>query len=122
MGIFSFFKKKKSEVNKISPESKWIVQIVGTTIKTVDYDGIEKSFEIYGIQQIIIETNDSGPWGTDLWWRIFGKDGLLSVPGGATGESEMLENFQRFPNFDNAELIKSMSSTDNAEFVVWQNK
>ena len=122
MGIFSFFKKKQSNTGKLSPESKWIVELTGSVLKTVDYEGLEKSIEVTKIEQIIVETNDSGPWGTDVWWRILTKEGLLSVPGGATGESEMLKNFQAFQEFDNEELINAMSSTDNAEFVVWRNK
>tara|TARA_B110000967_G_C18751764_1_gene493190 strand:+ start:565 stop:927 length:363 start_codon:yes stop_codon:yes gene_type:complete len=120
MGIFSFFKKK--EIKSLSPESKWLVEVNGTEIKTVDYDGLETRIKINEISQIIIETNDSGPWGTDIWWRILGKQGLLAIPGGATGESEMLECFQKFPKFNNEELIKAMSSTNNAEFVCWKNK
>ena len=122
MGIFSFFKKSKENKGNLEPESKWKVEFNGTTIKTTNYDGIESLIEISGIHQILIETNDSGPWGTDVWWRILSKNGTLSVPGGATGESEMLENFQRFPNFNNGQLIKAMSSTENAEFIVWKNK
>ena len=39
MGIFSFFKKK--EIKNLSTESKWLVKVNGTEIKTVDYDGLE---------------------------------------------------------------------------------
>jgi len=120
MGIFSFFKKK--EIENLSLESKWLVEINGTEIRTVDYEGIETKLKINDISQIIIETNDTGPWGTDIWWRILGQQGLLSIPGGATGESEMLENFQKLPEFNNEELIKAMSSTNNAEFICWKNE
>jgi hypothetical protein len=122
MGIFSFFKKNKKDKSSLVPESKWKVEFIETIIKATDYDGIESSIEISGIHQVIIETNDSGPWGTDIWWRILSNSGVLSVPGGASGESEMLENFQRFPNFDNEQLIKAMSSTENTEFIVWKNQ
>lgn len=74
------------------------------------------------MNKIIIETNDTGPWGTDVWWRILSKDGLLSFPGGANGETIILDIFQCFPNFDNKEFIKAMGSVDNAEFIVWKNE
>ncbi|MCL6267188.1 hypothetical protein [Flagellimonas myxillae] len=122
MGLFSFFRKRKKEEGKLQPESKWKVEFKGSTITTTDYDGNEHSIALRVIHQIIIETNDSGPWGTDIWWRILSDDGILSVPGGATGEMEMLKNFQRFPNFDNEQLINAMGSTENAEFVVWKNE
>jgi len=44
MGIFSFFKKK--DIKSLSPESKWLVEVNGTEIKTVDYDGLETKFKI----------------------------------------------------------------------------
>ncbi len=122
MGIFSFFKKKEKDIEKLNPESKWLVEINRTEIRTIDYEGLETKCKINDISQIIIETNDTGPWGTDIWWKILGKEGFLSIPGGATGESEMLENFQKFPGFNNEELIKAMSSTDNAEFICWKNE
>ncbi|WP_024770972.1 hypothetical protein [Aquimarina macrocephali] len=120
MGIFSFFKKKKNDIENFSPESKWLVEINEIEIRTVDYDGLETKLQISDISQIIIETNDTGPWGTGVWWRILGEQIILSIPGGATGESKMLESFQKFPEFNNEELIKAMSSTDNPEFLCWK--
>ena len=122
MRIFSLFKNKKENDNKLLPESKWVVEIIGSSIKAFDYDGNEKSLELNEVNQIIIETNDSGPLGTDVWWKISGKDNSLLVPGGATGETEMLEKFQTFKNFDNEILINAMSSIDNAKFIVWTNE
>lgn len=122
MGIFSFFKKNKKDKSNVEPEAKWKVEFIGTTIRAIDCNGIESSIEVDGIHQTIVETNDTGPWGTDLWWRILPKNGILSVPGGVTGEPKMLENFQGFSNFNNEQLIKAMRSVDNAEFIVWQNK
>lgn len=121
MGIFSFFKKKSYPEN-LSPESKWLVEINEIEIRTIDYDGLETKLQVSDISQIIIETNDSGPWETDVWWRVLGKEIILSIPGGATGESKMLECFQKFPEFNNEELIKAMSSTANAKFSCWKNE
>ena len=121
MGIFSFFK-KKIDTESLSPESKWLVEINEIEIRTVDYDGLETKLQISDIRQIVIETNDTGPWGTDIWWRILGEQIILSIPGGATGESKMLEIFQKFPKFNNEEFIKAMSSTNNSEFLCWKNE
>ena len=122
MRIFSLFKNKEENDKKLLPESKWVVEIIGSSIKSLDYDGNEKSLELNEINQIIIETNDSGPLGTDVWWKILGKDNSLFVPGGATGEIEMLEKFQTLKKFDNEILINAMSSIDNAKFIVWTNE
>ena len=44
MGLFSFFK-NKGDNKKLSPESKWIIEITQSNIKTIDYDGFEESIE-----------------------------------------------------------------------------
>ena len=69
---------------------------------------------------IAIETNDSGPWGSDVIWHV--TDGNLSVhfPMGATGEEVILSAFQRLPGFDNQAMINAMGSTLNDIFVVYK--
>jgi hypothetical protein len=54
---------------------------------------------------------------------LHGRDGIAAcvVPGGATGEQEMLAAFARLPDFDHSQVIKAMGSTRNAIFVCWQN-
>ncbi len=74
------------------------------------------------IDKIIIETNDFGPWNTDVFWKIYNKDKRLKVPLGCRGESIMLEKFQSFPDFDNEKFIEAMSSTENNIFQVWIKK
>lgn len=120
MRLFSFFKKNKESKENLLPESKWIVEFNDDSIKTIDYKAVEKTTKLNAIQKIIIETNDTGPWGTDVWWKIISENEFLTVPGGATGESEMLERFQQLENFDNEQLIAAMTSIENKGFVVWQ--
>jgi hypothetical protein len=68
------------------------------------------------------ETNDSGPWGADVWWILVGNapESGCVYPNGATGEQEALEALQRLPGFDNGQFIEAMTSTENARFVCWQ--
>lgn len=122
MGLFSFFKKKKKDIKNLNFESKWFVEINGDEIRTLNSEGIESTIKTSDIRQILIETNDSGPWRTDIWWRIIGKEELLSIPSGARGESELLEHFQKLPKFNNEEFVKAMCSTDNALFICWEHE
>lgn len=120
MSILNFFKKLSR--SKTNSESEWLVKIDNDMILTKDYEGIERSFNYNEIKEIYIETNDTGPWLTDLWWRVISTNGtILSIPGGATGESEMLEEFQKLSNFDNEKFITAMSSTDNAKFICYES-
>ena len=73
------------------------------------------------VDYVAIETNDSGPWGADVWWLLEGSNNRVSYPQGATGDSEMLEHFPiRFPGFSDATVIQAMGCTSNARFVCWQ--
>ena len=66
-----------------------------------------------------VYTNDTGPWGTDVWFVLRGSDGALAVPQGATGDSELVDRLQKLPGFDNAALIEAMTCTDNRVFRCW---
>ena len=66
-----------------------------------------------------VHTNDSGPWGTDVWFVLRGDHGALAVPQGATGDGELVRRLQELPGFDNAALIDAMTCTDNRVFRCW---
>jgi hypothetical protein len=42
------------------------------------------------------------------------------VPQGAQESTQLLERLQRLPGFDNAALMRAMSSTEEATFVCWR--
>jgi len=73
------------------------------------------------VEQVSVETNDSGPWGADVWWVLSGSGRKCTYPGGATGEQEALAEFpKRFSSFRHEEVIRAMGSTSNAQFICWQ--
>jgi hypothetical protein len=66
---------------------------------------------------IAVETNDSGPWGADVWWCLEGPSSSCSFPLGATGEDAAIAKIrERFPRFE----IRGMNSTSNSRFVCWE--
>lgn len=123
MGLFSKLKDKLFPPSQgLNPESKWVVKISGGTISIVDFQKLDNSIVISEMNDVTIITNDTGPIGIDLWWRLSGNGKLVFVPGGATGEKEMVHRLQKLPDFNNEELIRAMGSTDNAEFLIWTRK
>jgi hypothetical protein len=75
------------------------------------------------VEQISIETNDTGPWGADVWWVLTGTGRRSTYPGGATGEQEALTEFRkRFPQFNEEAFIQAMCCTSNAQFVCWKRE
>lgn len=117
--MFGWFSKKRPA---LQPESKWVVAIDDDLITICDDAGQVRSIAKSDLAGVAIETNDSGPWGADVWWLLFdGTDALAcAFPQGATGEQAAIDHFLALPSFDHGEMIKAMGSTDNALFPVWR--
>jgi hypothetical protein len=116
--MFGWWKKRES----LSPEKKWHVAIKGDLIGVTDDAGEGRSIALALLSGVAIETNDSGPWGADLWWLLFDKDDHLACqfPQGATGEQSVVDQLMALPGFDHGRMIEAMRSTDNAIFPVWR--
>jgi hypothetical protein len=71
---------------------------------------------------VVIETNDSGPWGDDVVWHLLGRDegSGLSIPQSAENFSPLLARLQSLPGFDNAAVIEAMGSTALNAFLCWE--
>jgi hypothetical protein len=79
--------------------------------------GAAQSIAWSDVQRILVKTNDSGPWGADVWWVLEGTTSKCEFPQGATGEDAALAEIRRrFPSFE----VKGMNSVTNATFVCWE--
>jgi hypothetical protein len=103
-------------------EAAWIVTMTDDGIRVTDPTGEVRGIAKDRIAAVIIETNDSGPWGSDFWWLVIGpdKDLACTFPQGATGESEAMGWLMALPRFDHARMIEASASTGNAFFPVWE--
>lgn len=119
MRLFNWFRKRPKA---LYPEALWTVASDGDGVRATDHTGATMFVSDADLSSVAIETNDSGPWGADVWWLLFGMDGQLACafPQGATGENNVIEHLMALPGFDQKELIKAMGSTDNAVFPVWR--
>ncbi|MGR4867143.1 hypothetical protein [Caulobacter sp. LARHSG274] len=104
------------------PEAAYIVSFDGTVIAVSDPDKQMHQLPISDLRGVIIETDDSGPWGADLWWLLFGADDRVAVafPNGATDEQVVIDRLMELPGFDFEAMTRAMSSTDVAVFPVWR--
>ena len=118
--MFGWLRKKAP--GALYPETLWVVTLSNERITVTDPDKEMLSVALSNLSAVAIETNDSGPWGADLWWLLFGPDRALACtfPQGATGEQSAIDYLVTLPGFDHEEMIKAMSSTNNATFAVWE--
>jgi hypothetical protein len=120
--MFGWFARKRDKAKRIMPERRWHVECEGEVLRATDDKLGVKQLAKLDLTGVIIETNDSGPWGADVWWLLFGADDRVAVayPQGATGEDAMLAYLMSLPGFDNEKMTEAMRSTDNAVFPVWR--
>jgi hypothetical protein len=107
--------------SRLQSEARFVVSISNRGVSCRHPSGQKQSIDWDDLHAVVIATNGTGPWGTDVWWWLKGPDGKpwCSIPQGATGEDELLERLQRLPGFDNQKMIQAMSCTENQAFVCW---
>ncbi|MHC5021058.1 MAG: hypothetical protein ACYTGX_13295 [Planctomycetota bacterium] len=83
-------------------------------------DGQCESVHFAALAHVAILTTADGPFGPDLFWVLVDLAGNgCVIPGQADIAEALLERVQKLPGFDNATLIKAMSSTEEAKFPLW---
>ena len=119
--MFGWFKKKRE---KLDPESLWTVECNDTSIRATDPDGVSTEVLKTDLGGVIIETNDTGPWGADVWWLLFGAGETVAVafPQGASGGEALIAYLISLEGFDHRAMVNAMASTDNNVFPVWRRK
>lgn len=118
-----FRRRREAQRAALMLEEEVVVTFDDAGIAATYPDGKRQALAWSDVQCIAVETNDSGPWGADVWWLLEGESTRCSYPGGATGDEAALAEFsQRFPDFDYAAVIEAMGSTSNARFVCWQRR
>ena len=113
---------KKATPVRLEPEASWTVIVQDGAFKVTDHKGTMSVLPTDDLSGVAIETNDTGPWGTDVWWLLFGDRDQLACgfPQGATGEQEVIDYLMKLTGFDHSEMISAMTSTNNAVFRVWR--
>lgn len=94
-----------------------------TIIVTFDEDQIITSYPDGQIEMVFwnkldsveVHTNDTGPWGADVWFVLSSDNEVCSFPLGSKGCVELIERLQLLSGFE----FKGMNSTGNAKFLCW---
>ncbi|KFN49166.1 hypothetical protein P873_11975 [Arenimonas composti TR7-09 = DSM 18010] len=106
-----------------NPEAAWQLRHDAAGVTVQDAEGSVRTLVWDEVEVVAIETNDSGPWGADVWFVLTGERGDVAWPMGADGEAGMLEVLRsRFPGFDDEAVIAAMRSTENARFICWTRR
>lgn len=113
--------KRKERAEAVMFEREVAVRFDDERICSTFPDGTVQSIAWHEINCVAIETNDSGPWGADVWWLLEGTDKRCVYPQGATGDPEALDEYpRRLPGFRDRAVIEAMGCTSNARFICWE--
>ncbi len=115
MGIFDLFKPRKRK----DPEDDFVVTITDVFVK-VEYpkwEAAQVSWE--DIREIKLINTDVGPVMPDIWLVLIGENGKCIVPHGAKGFDEIYDIIAKYEGFNSENFGRSMTCTDNAEFLLW---
>ncbi len=107
----------------LQPESCFSVMFDEESVTCKQPDGSEETVKWDNLSSVVVETNDTGPLGCDVFYRLTGRsrDSECVIPQGANGEQELVERLQQLPEFDNGALIEAMCSFENRRFVCWKS-
>lgn len=103
---------------RLQPESRYVVTVSESNVSCRNPDGTIGTVEWQDLQTVDLITTDDGPFLPDVFWVLRSSATTCIVPGGATGESELLQRLQQLPGFRNDLIL--MSSIDNRRFVLWE--
>ncbi len=119
----AFFNKGPTN-RRALPESLFVVTVTEEGVTCAPPEGEPSTITWEDLASVYIRTNDSGPFGVDVIWGLHDGSDVprILVPGGATGEEQMLAALQRLPGFDNGMVVAAMSSTQNARFLCWKRQ
>jgi len=101
---------------------RWQVRLEAGRIVAVHPEGDQCSVALAGLHAVVIETNDTGPFGDDCWWQLYQDAGgapACAFPQSAIGQQDVVNALMALPGFDPMTMLLAMGSTENARFPVW---
>src|SRR5690606_28856989 len=86
-----------------SPEKNYVVTVKADVIEVRLTRTGETSFvPRVAIDKILVETNDSGPCGLDVWWIVMAGYRGIRLPLAATGEADFLALAHSLPGLQDS--------------------
>jgi len=106
----------------LRPESDFLITLTDELIEVTHPNGTREMVRWDDVQTISVTTTDDGPFAPDVWFVLMGNEGGCVFPQGASKEDEAFKRISQFDGFDFDMFIKSMSSAENARFLLWQRQ
>ena len=119
----SFFKRVLISLKQPAhkPEDDYTV-IITNEVGKVEHPKWEfGSVKWNDVHTVMLINTDRGPWQPDVWLTLIDNNGKCMMPLGAKGYEDVYETVSKYDGFNFENAGKSISCTDNAEFLLWQD-
>ncbi|KVH10633.1 hypothetical protein WS84_14020 [Burkholderia anthina] len=100
----------------------WTVTATDTRIESTDRTGATRGIALSDLGAILIETNDQGPFASDVWWVLFdtNRQFACAFPQDAEGAKAAVDRLLDLPGIDHRKVIDAQTSIQNATFPIWE--
>jgi hypothetical protein len=112
----------KSIYSLVAMENDFDVTITESSLKAESVHKGTEEMLWQKLQKVSIVTNDKGPFTADVFMVFFSDTGACTVPQGNSEYNDLYTKVTAFKNVNFENIIKAMSSSGNAEFVIWEGK
>jgi hypothetical protein len=104
------------------PVPQWRLSLRNDAVRLENREGPQETLAFADLAAVVIETNESGPWGDDVIWHLLGRaeGSALSIPQTAEDFPMLLTRLEALPGFDNREVVAGMGSTTLNAFLCWE--
>jgi hypothetical protein len=121
--IMDFIKKLFSFVTKTNPQHEdfYIVTITDESVLVKHPKWGNESVLWKEVHTILLINTNEGPWLPDVWLTLVSNNSCCRIPLGAKGYEEVYNIVSKYEGFNFENAGKSMTCTDNAEFLLWTN-
>lgn len=116
MGFFSRLFGKKTSQN---PEDDFEITITDVFVRVKHPKRKTEEILWKDINEIKFINTDTGPFTPDVWLALIGDTGGCLIPQGTEGFEKVYDIVSKYEGFDYENVIKSMSSTDSEQFLLW---
>ncbi|MBX7492001.1 hypothetical protein K3163_02120 [Qipengyuania sp. 1NDW9] len=112
----------KNGLSRPHPLENWSVEIAEDHITTSDGQGEVHQLPLADLEEVVIATDDSGPWGADVVYLLYSmeKEPVGLFPIEAQGTQEFVEWLSQRDGYNDQQLRNAMRSTQIARFLIYQ--
>ncbi|RHX83776.1 hypothetical protein [Leptospira stimsonii] len=110
---------KKSNPPK-NPEDEFIVTFNEESVRVEHPRRKTEQIAWKEIEEIRLINTDAGPFAPDIWLALIGKNSDCLIPSACEGYDRVYEIVSKYEGFHFEKVIQSMSTAENAEFLLWK--